>query len=142
MWTSFKNERIQTRICCTTTINERKNSLESKRKHYIQESPKQGYIAKVVRSFYKNPKDVFPDSQEMKNACKVAKCCYEKWESGDLDDDVSEKKFCSLGGGWKALPGEVLDEFFQWFKAFCFLIYFIVYFKISELILKENSSAP
>ena len=78
----------------------------------------------------------------MKNAYKVAKCCYEKLESGDLDDDVSEKKFCSLGGGWKARPGEVLDEFFQWFKAFCFLIYFIVYFKISELILKENSSAP
>ena len=33
--------------------------------------------------FYSNLKDAFWDSQEMKNACKVAKRCYEKLENGD-----------------------------------------------------------
>ena len=50
-----------------------KTHWDPKRKRHVQDTPKQGYLAKAVRSFYVNLKDVLSNSQEMKNACKVAK---------------------------------------------------------------------
>ena len=51
-------------------------------------------------------KDALSDSQDVKNASKVAKRCYAKLKSGDLDG-VLKKKFHSLGGGRKSRAGEV-----------------------------------
>ena len=92
-----------------------KTHWDPKRKRHVQDTPKQGYLTKAVRSFYVNLKDALSDSQEMKNACKVAKRCYEKLENGDFEDGVSRKKFRSLGGGRKARAVEVREELFQWF---------------------------
>ena len=66
------------------------------------------------------------DCQEIKNGCKVAKRCYEKWESADLDDGASKKKFRPFGGGPKPHAGEFRDELFQWFvdvHATCFFLW-------------------
>ena len=88
---------------------------DPKRKRHIQDTPKQGYLAKVARSFYVNLKDDLSNSQEEKNAFNVAKRCYEKLENGDFEDGVSRKTFRSLGDGQKARAVEVRDELFQWF---------------------------
>jgi len=92
-----------------------KTHWDPKRKRHVQDTPKQSYLAKAVRSFYVNLKDVLSNSQEMKNVCKVAKRCYEKLGNGDFEDCVSRKKFRSLGGGQKAFAVEVRNELFQWF---------------------------
>ena len=73
--------------------------MDPKRKRRVQDTPKQDYLKKAVRSFSVNLKDALSDSQEMKNAYNIAKRCYEKLESGDLDDCVSKRKFRSLGSG-------------------------------------------
>ena len=92
-----------------------KTHWDPKRKRHVQDTPKQSYLAKAVRRFYVNLKDVLSNSQEMKNVCKVAKRCYEKLGNGDFEDCVSRKKFRSLGGGQKAFAAEVRNELFQWF---------------------------
>ena len=82
--------------------------MHSKEKRLFQDTPKQGYLTKAVESFYVNMKDALSDSQDVKNASKVAKRCYAKLESGDLDG-VLKKKFHSLRGGRKSRAGEVRD---------------------------------
>ena len=51
-----------------------KNDWDPKGKR--NDTPEQGYLTKAVQSFYVNLKDVLTDSQEMKNARKLAKRCY------------------------------------------------------------------
>ena len=92
-----------------------KTHWDPKRKRHVEDTPKQGYLAKAVRSFYINLKDVLSNSQEMRSACKVAKRCYEKLENGGFEDGVSRKTFLSLGGGRNARAVEVRDELFEWF---------------------------
>ena len=58
-----------------------KNYLDPKRKRRVQDTPKQDCLTKAVRSFHVNLKDALSDSQEMKNACNIAKRCHEKLES-------------------------------------------------------------
>ena len=98
----------------------RKNDWDPKEKHHVQDASKQGYLTKAIQSFYVNLKDALSDSKEMKNACKLAKCCYQKLKSGDLD--VVSKKFHSLGGGRKSRAGEVRDALFQWFAKFILVL--------------------
>ena len=49
-------------------------------------------MTRAVRSFCSNLSEVKSDSQEIKNACKLAKRCYEKLEKGDFEDGVTLKK--------------------------------------------------
>ena len=53
-----------------------KSDWDPKGKRNVQDTPEQGYLTKAVQSFYVNLKDVLTDSQEMKNARKLAKRCY------------------------------------------------------------------
>ena len=66
-----------------------KTHYDYKRKRHVPDQPKQGYVTAAVRSFYSNLKNSKSDSQEMKNACKLAKRCYEKLEQGDFEDSAS-----------------------------------------------------
>ena len=52
--------------------------------HAVPDLLKQEYLTKAVREFNSNMKDVKSDSQEMKNSTKIAKCCCEKLEDGEL----------------------------------------------------------
>ena len=54
------------------------NDQDPKSKCNAQDTHQQGYLTKAVQSFYVNLKDALTDSQEMKNACKLAKRYYEK----------------------------------------------------------------
>ena len=49
-------------------------------------------MTRAVRSFYSNLSEVKSDSQEIKNASKLAKRCYKKLEKGDFEDGVTLKK--------------------------------------------------
>ena len=53
------------------------------------------------------------DSQEIKNACKLAKRCYEKLKKGDFEDGLALKKFRTTGGGRKSRAPEVREVLFQ-----------------------------
>ena len=53
---------------------------------------KQGYLTRAVPSFYSNLNEAKSDSQEIKNACKLPKRCYEKLEKGNFEEGVALKK--------------------------------------------------
>ena len=99
---------MQSRIYCRAMRG--KTYWDPKRERHVKDAPKQGYLAKAVRSFYVNLKDVLSNSEEMKNACKVGKSCYGKLDNGDFEDGVSRKTFRSLGGGRKTRAVEFFDN--------------------------------
>ena len=73
-----------------------KTRWDPKRRRHIQDMPKQGYLAKALQSVYVTLKDVLSNSQEMTNACKVAKHCYENWRMVILRTVFQEKNFTPL----------------------------------------------
>ena len=89
-----------------------KTHYDYKRKRHVPDQPKLGYVTAAVSANLKNSKS---DSQEMKNACKVAKRRYEKLEQGDFEDGASSKKYRAVGGGCKSRAPEVREAFFEWF---------------------------
>ena len=83
-----------------------KTHYDYKRKRHVPDQPEQGYVTAAVHSFYSNLKNSKSDSQEMKNACKLAKRCYEKLEQGNFEDGASSKKYRAP---------EVREALFEWF---------------------------
>lgn len=59
----------------------RKTHWDDKRKCDVPDQPKQG-LKRAFRSFYSNLSEAKSDSQEIKNACKLAKRCYKKFSKG------------------------------------------------------------
>ena len=49
------------------------------------------------------------DSQEIKNACKLSKRCYEKLQKSDFEGDVALKKFRTTDGGRKPRAPETRE---------------------------------
>ena len=92
-----------------------KTHWDAKRKCHVTDQPKQGYLTRAVRSFYSNLSGAKSDSQEIKNACKLAKRCYEKLKRGDSEDGAALKTFRTTGGGRKSRAPEVREALFQWF---------------------------
>ena len=92
-----------------------KTYWDGKRKCHVPDQPKQDYLTRAVRSFYSNLREAKSDSQELKNACKLAKRCYKKSENGDFEDGVALKKFWTTGGGRKSRALELREALFQWF---------------------------
>ena len=86
-----------------------------KRKRHVTDQPKQVCVAAAVCGFYSNLKSSKPDSQEMKNACNLAKQYYEKLQPGDFKDGASSKKYRAVGGGCKSRTQEVREALFEWF---------------------------
>ena len=52
-----------------------------KKKCHVPDQPKQD-LKRAFRSFYSNLSEAKSDSQEIKNVCKLAKRCYEKFWKG------------------------------------------------------------
>ena len=73
------------------------------------------YLTRAARGFYSNFSEAKSDSQEIKNACKLAERCYEKLEKGDFEDGAALKRFRTTGGGRKSRAPEVRETLFQWF---------------------------
>ena len=88
---------------------------DAKRKCHVPGQPKQGYLTRAIRSFCSNLSEAKSGSQEIKNACKLAKRRYEKLEKGDSEDGIASKKFRTTGGDRKSRAPEVRKALFQWF---------------------------
>ena len=69
-----------------------KTHWDVKRKRHVPDTPKQGYLAKAVRSFYFNLKEVKNDDKALNAAIKMAKRCYDKVEEGQLDNIAENPK--------------------------------------------------
>ena len=67
----------------------RKTHWDAKRKCHVPDQPKQGYLTRAAQRFYSNLSEAKSDIQEIKNAGKLAKWCYEKLEKGDSEDGVA-----------------------------------------------------
>ena len=86
---------------CMMSYDEEVESIKGKthyykRKRHVHSTPKGGYLAKAVRSFYSNMTKIKSESHEMRNATKFATRCYEKLEAGDFEG-VKAKRFRSVG---------------------------------------------
>ena len=69
-----------------------KTHWNAKRKQHVPNTPKQGYYAKAVRSFYSNLTEVKNDDKDLNAALKMAKRCYDKTEEGQLDNIIDSLK--------------------------------------------------
>ena len=80
-----------------------KTHNDTKRKIHVADQPLQGYVAKAVRAFYSNLASAKNSDKLFNRAVKVAKRCFQKLESEELDDDFKnpKKRFRSAGGGRK-----------------------------------------
>ena len=80
-------EKVEKLKGCKLQYNAESESLKGN----VSDTTKQGYLTKTVREFYSNMKDVKIDSQEMKNANKLAKRFCEKLEDKEFEEGVSKK---------------------------------------------------
>ena len=94
-------------------------TYNEKRKKHTNQTPREGYIAKAVREFHSDLKDVKHDDSNLKAAICLGKRCYEQVieskESGEINVETSKSKYRKAGGGEKKTIPDVRDALFDWF---------------------------
>ena len=98
---------------------------KNKKKHTNQ-TPREVNVAKVVREFYSNLKDVKHDDSNLKGVICITKRCYERCsyaskskEIGEINVEPSKSKYRKAGGERKATIPDVRDALFDCFIDIC-----------------------
>ena len=79
-------------------------NYSEKRKKHVKTLPRGGYVAKAVREFYSDLKDVKHDNPTITKALKlVGKRCLNQVEADEdgVTATPSKSKYCQTGGGRK-----------------------------------------
>ena len=96
-----------------------KKKYDPKSKKWVKDLPREGYVSKAVRGYFKNLKNMPSTDQKFKNALRYAQRClkiYEHQKQNDaIEEEPSKKRFRSEGAGRKAQAPEVRDALFEWF---------------------------
>ena len=71
--------------------------------------PLEGYIAKAVREFYSDLKNVKHDNPDLKAAFKFGKRCCNQLDSDDISIESSRSRYRKAGGERKITFPEVRD---------------------------------
>ena len=92
------------------------NYSEKRRKH-VKTLSRGGYVARAVREFYSDLKDVKHDNPTLTKALKLGKRCLNQVEA---DEDAvtappSKSKYRQTGGGQKLTIPDVRQVLFEWF---------------------------
>ena len=94
-------------------------TYNEKRKKHTNQTPREGYVAKAVREFYSDLKDVMHDDSNLKAAICLGKICYEQVieskESGEINVEPSKSKYRKAGAGRNTTIPDVRDAIFDWF---------------------------
>ena len=83
----------------------------------VENRPREGFISKAVRGYYKNLKTISWKDQKFKNASEFARRCHDIFLNYDECEVVepSKNRFRCEGGGRKAQAPEFRDMLFEWF---------------------------
>ena len=90
-----------------------KKHWDPKRKKMVQKIPTEGYLAKAVRHYYDDLKEIPGRDPKMLKAKQLARRAFDSQEK--FDEEPSKKKFRLEGAGRKAVAPEFRDELFEWF---------------------------
>ena len=72
-------------------------------------------MARAVREFYSDLKDVKHNDPDLSNALKLGKRCLDSLEATDFIEPPTKVKFRQAGGGRKKSVPEVRDAMYHWF---------------------------
>ena len=72
-------------------------------------------MARTVREFYSDLKDVKHNDPDLSNALKLRKRCLDSWEVNDFTEPPTKVKFCQAGGGSKKSVPEVREATYDSF---------------------------
>ena len=89
-----------------------------KKKRMVRIIPKEGWMSKAVREYFKDLKDTPSADQKFKNAVRYGWRCYTKYGKSKTAIDFEEplkKRRRSEGGGRKTHAPEFRDTLFEWF---------------------------
>ena len=79
--------------------------------------PRGGYVARAVREFYSDLKDIKHDNPTLIKALKLGKRCLNQVEADEdsVTAPPSKSKYRQTGGGRKLTTPDVRQVLFQWF---------------------------
>ena len=82
--------------------------------------PKQGFMARAIREYYKDLEKVPHNDRTFQNALRHGWRCYNKYQQTSENgleefEEPSKKRFRKEGGGKKAHAPEFRDSLFEWF---------------------------
>ena len=100
-----------------------KRRWDVKSRKMVRSIPKEGFVSKAVRKYYKNLEKVPSSDNNFKNALYMARRAYNQFENPDSKDDddsfesgpSAKKRFRREGAGRKCLAPEFRDLLFEWF---------------------------
>ena len=95
--------------------NEGKTRYDARKKKHVPIIPKGGFVAKAVRNFYSDLKDVRNDDENFDRALKLAKRSYQEIDKLRDGSTHEPKKKRAFGGGRKVKAPEVKEALFNWF---------------------------
>ena len=72
-------------------------------------------MARTVREFYSDLKDVKHNDPDLSNALKLGKWCLDSLEASDFTESPTKVKFHQAGGGRKKSVPEVHEAMYDWF---------------------------
>ena len=72
-------------------------------------------MARAVREFYSDLKDVKHNDPDLSNALKLGKRCINSLEANDFTESPTKVKFCQARGGRKKSVPEVREAMYDWF---------------------------
>ena len=88
-------------------------------KKHTKPTPREGYLARAVRTFYSDLKNIKHDDPNLKSAIKLGKRCYEdmmkKEKTCEIETQPSKTKYRKTGGGRKVTIPDVRQALFEWF---------------------------
>ena len=76
-------------------------------------------MARTVREFYSDLKDVKHNDPDLSNALKLGKRCLDSLEVNDFTELPTKVKFRQAGGGSKKSVPEVREATYDWFIDIC-----------------------
>ena len=99
-------------------MSKKKKVYDSKKKEMVVPIPKEGYIAKRIRYYYDDLRNVPNSNLNFQVARKFAERCYKDFQNPNDSVDTSKAqkgRFRKSGAGRKAQAPEVRDSLFEWF---------------------------
>lgn len=92
-------------------------TYNAKRKKHTTPLPQEGYIARAVREYYSDLKDLKHDNPVLVKAIKLGKRCYERQsqDAVEVSAPPAKSKFRQPGGGRKSVAPEVRGALYDWF---------------------------
>ena len=95
--------------------NKVKINYNDKLKKHTKKLPREGYLAKAVREFFPDLKNLKHNDPSLERALKLGKRCYESLNNDDITEPPTKVRFCQPGGGRKKSIPNVREAMYDWF---------------------------